>query len=135
MAHEENLRSISRDADASLGIYTGPPGRPGSAVPNTGMQYRFVKYTGKHQVGLCDDPTDDVFGILQNKPQEPGEAATIGYEGTSFVMSGGVFSAGDRLAPDATGRAVADAVNGRWVADAPSTGAGQLVPAHRSPAA
>ena len=66
MAYDETLKCISLDADASLGIYTGVPGQPGSAVPNSGMIYRFVKITGTHQVGLCTAATDRTFGIMQN---------------------------------------------------------------------
>lgn len=128
MAYEENLRSMSRDADASIGIYTGVPGQPGSAVPNGGKQYCLVKVTGKNQAGLCVLGTDDVLGVLQNKPQRPGAAATIGYEGTTFVVAGGVIAAGDRLVPDTQGRAVVGAA-GRLRADAPAAGANELIPA------
>lgn len=131
MAYEENLRSLSFNADASIGIYTGPPGLPGSAVPNTGMQYRFLRLTGAEQVGLATGATDVVCGILQNKPQVPGAAATVGYEGISQVMTGAAFPAGSLLAPGADGRAVVDNTNGRWQATRPSTGAGQVIPAFR----
>lgn len=131
MAYEENLRSISFEADASIGIFTGPPGVPGSAVPNTGMQYRFVKIVGKDTVGLATAGTDVVAGVLQNKPQQPGAAATVGYEGVSLVMSGGVLSAGNLVSPDGTGRAVTDATNGRWQALHPAAAAGVLVPCFR----
>lgn len=127
MAYEENLRSISFDADASLGIYTGVPGQPGSAVPNAGMQYRFVKITGKNQVGLCTAATQIVLGIMQNKPQKPGMAATVGYHGVSNVIAGAAIPAGSLVAPDATGRAVVDAVNGKWIAVGIAAGAGELV--------
>lgn len=131
MSYEENLRSISFEADASIGIYTGAPGLPGSATPNTGMQYRFVKIVGTNTVGLCTAATDVVAGILQNKPQQPGGAATVGYQGVSNVLSGAVLSAGALLAPDATGRAVTDATNGRWQALAPAAAAGVGIPAFR----
>lgn len=131
MAYEENLRSISFEADSSIGIFTGPPGVPGSAIPNNGMQYRFVKIVGKDTVGLAVAAADVVCGVLQNKPQQAGAAATVGYEGVSFVMSGGVISAGDLVAPDATGRAVTDAVNGRWQALHPAAAAGVLIPCFR----
>lgn len=130
MAYEENLRSLTLEADASLGIFTGPPGVPGSAVPNNGRQYRFVKITGKDTCGLATAAADLVCGILQNKPQQPGAAATVGYQGVSFVMSGGVFAAGARIGPDTEGRAVADAA-GVYVALHPSAAAGSLVPALR----
>lgn len=131
MAYEENLRSLTMEADASLGIYTGPPGMPGSAVPNLGKQYRFVKMTGAGQCGQATAAADVVCGVLQNKPQVPGAAATVGYEGVSYVAAGAVFAATSLLAPDATGRAVADATNGRWQAMKAATVAGELIPAFR----
>ena len=53
MSYEESLRSVSFDADASIGIYTGPPGLPGSPSPHGAKQYHFVKVTGANQVGLA----------------------------------------------------------------------------------
>lgn len=132
MSYEESLKSISLDADASLGIYTGVPGQPGSAVPNSGKQYCFVKITGKHQVGLCVAATDPAIGIMQNKPQKPGAAATVGFTGVSNVIAGGVIAAGALVAPNASGQAVTDAVNGRWQALAPAAGAGELIPVLRA---
>ena len=54
MAYEESLRSITLNADSSLGIYTGVPGQPGSPDPHGGGQYHFVIVTGVHQCGLAD---------------------------------------------------------------------------------
>lgn len=106
MAYEENLRSRSMDADASVGIYTGVPGLPGSAVPNGGMQYRLVKPTGAHQVGLCTSAADIPAGVLQNKPQGPGHACTVAYEGVTRVIAGAAISAGALLVSDGQGRVV-----------------------------
>jgi hypothetical protein len=114
--YEEALTSISLTADATLGIYTGVPGQPGSAVPNTGKMYTFVKVTGANQVGLCVAATDLYVGVLQNKPQKPGAAATVGILGVTNVICGGVVAAGDKVAPDASGRAVTDGTNGKCVA-------------------
>lgn len=111
MAYEESLRSISLDADASIGIYTGVPGLPGSASPNKGKQYTFVKVTGKHTVGLATAPTDAVVGILQNKPQQPGQAATVAISGVSNITAGAAVNAGDKLSTDAEGRAVGAGTN------------------------
>ena len=132
MSYEENLRSRSLDADATIGIYTGVPGQPGSAVPNTGMQYRALKLTGTHQCGLATAAADNIIGVLQNKPQRPGAAATVGYEGVTNVMTGASFAAGVEIIPDSTGRFIAGTGTGagrRLISEAPSTGAGQLVPA------
>ena len=131
MAYEENLRSLTLEADASIGIFTGPPGVAGSAIPNTGMQYRFVRVVGKDTCGLATGATQVIAGILQNKPQQAGAAATVGYEGVSFCMSGAAIAAGALVAPDATGRAVTDATNGRWQALHPVAAAGVLFPAFR----
>ena len=128
--YEESLRSISLDADASIGIYTGVPNQPGSAVPNYGKMYCFVKVTGSHQVGLCTAATDPIVGILQNKPQKPGAAATVGFSGVSNLMSGGIITAGAFVAPKADGTAVVDATNGKWQALA-AAASGETFPALR----
>src|SRR5690348_6494714 len=100
MSYEEKLSNVSLDADASLGIYTGVPGQPGSAVPNSGMQYRLVKMTGAHQVGLCTAAGDVVVGVMQNKPQKPGQAATVAIAGVTNVVAGAAISAGASLVSD-----------------------------------
>ena len=94
MAFEETIHSISLAADASLALYTGVPGQPGSAKPNSGFQYRFVKVTGKTQVGLCKAAADRAIGVMQSKPQVVGQAATIALWGVSFVQAGGAVAAG-----------------------------------------
>lgn len=133
MSYEENLKSLTREADASLGIYTGVPGLPGSAVPNGGMQYRLVKTTGTHQVGLCTAAGDNVWGVLQNKPQGPGHAATVAYQGVTNVVAGAAISAGNFLVSDAQGRAVPSGTGGtvatKLQAVAAAAAAGELIPA------
>lgn len=128
MATNEALYSISLAADASLGVYTGVPGQPGSAVPNSGKQYRFVKVTGKQQCGLATDGGDRVVGVLQNKPQQPGAAATVGIWGVTLLTAGGAVAAGDNVESDAEGRAVkAASGNGNGVALSASANAGELI--------
>lgn len=105
MAYEESLRSITMNADSSLAAYTGVPGTPGSASPNGGNQYRFVKVTGAHQVGLANATDTTVIGVLQNKPQNAGNAATIGIRGVSKVVSNVAITAGDRIQVAANGKA------------------------------
>lgn len=120
--YDEALRTISLDVDATLGIYTGISGQPGSAVPNYGKMYHFVKVNGKHQVGLCVSATDKTLaGILQNKPQKPGAAGTVAIGGVSNLMAGGTIAAGDLVAPDAAGKGVTDNTNGKWLALEPAT--------------
>jgi hypothetical protein len=104
MAYEESLRSISLNADSSIGIYTGVPGQPGSLDPNGGKQYHFVKVTGVHQVGLAG-ATGAVVGVLQNKPQGTGHAATVAIHGVSKVVSDVAITAGDSIQVSADGQA------------------------------
>lgn len=130
MSYEESLRSVSLNADSSLAGYTGVPGLPGSAKPNYGKQYRFVKVTGENTVGLATSSSDDVIGINQGKPQVTGQAATVGIRGISNVMSGGKFAAGDKLTADSEGRAVKATGDSSFaVALQGAEAAGHLVPA------
>lgn len=133
MSYEENLRSISLNADASLAMYTGVPGLPGSPSPNYGKQYTFVRSTGLNQVGIATvagAATQTVVGVLQNKPQVTGQAATVGYHGVTNVMAGAAIASGANVTTDATGRAVTatgtDVVLG--VALAAASGANTLLP-------
>lgn len=108
MAYEESLRSISLDADATLAVYTGPPGVIGSASPNSGNQFRFVKVTGAHAVGLCSTASNEIpMGVVQNKPQVTGQSATVAIHGVSMVQAGGTIAAGNPIKVDTTGRGVA----------------------------
>ena len=107
MAYNEGLVSITLEADATLAVYTGVPGQPGSANPNGGKQYNFVQITGVKTVGLADDTvTDSVIGVLQNKPQYTGSAATIAIAGVSKVEAGGTIAAGNALSVKADGTAI-----------------------------
>lgn len=130
MSYDEGLRTITLNADASLAVYTGVPSIPGSPTLNYGKQYTFVKVTGARQCGLATAKTDLSVGVLQNKPQVTGQAATVGIRGVSNVMAGAAITAGATVTCDATGRAVAstgtDVVYG--IALAAATGANELVP-------
>ena len=106
MSSEEVLQSVSLNADDTLAQYTGVPNMPGSPALNYGKQYSFVKVTGANQVGLATAGGPEVVGVLQNKPQVTGQAATVGIYGITNVMSGGAFAAGDKLDVDADGHAV-----------------------------
>lgn len=106
MAYEESLKSITLDADASIALYTGVPNQPGSASPNIGHQYKFVKVTGRHQAGLAS-AGGQAIGVLQNKPQVLGQAATVGIFGVSVARSGGEIAAGAQVEVDGSGRGIA----------------------------
>lgn len=133
MAFEESLRSVSLLADSSIAGYTGPPGAPGSASPNNGKMYRFVKVTGTNTVGLCTAKASDrKVGVLQNKPQVTGAAATVAIRGISMVESGGAgtaVTAGGAVTCDNQGRAIgasgSDLVYG--IALQPSSTTGELI--------
>jgi len=107
MAFEQNLESITLVADSSVGIYTGVPLQPGSPDPHYAKQYTFVKITGAMTCGLAVTKASDlVVGVLQNKPQGVGHAATVAIRGISVVQSGEDVAAGDKVAFDTTGRAI-----------------------------
>lgn len=132
MAYEESVRSISLDADATLATYTGVPGAPGSPVDNAGNQYRAVKVSGSHAVGLADDVTDAVIGVVQNKPQNEGNAATVAIRGVSKVRMATTITAGAvvYLAGDGRGSSdsATDTATPLGVALGTGTGADELVP-------
>lgn len=135
MSYEESLKAITLVADATLGTYTGVPGQPGSPQPHGGKQYTFVKVTGVGQCGLATAGGLAVIGVLQNKPQGTGHAATVAISGVTNVLTGaGAIAAGDPIKVDGTGRAVkatAGTDDGVTVAVAigTSSGADQLIPA------
>lgn len=104
MAYEESLHSITLDADSSIGVFTGVAGLPGSPSNNSGLQYRFVKITGEHTAGLATANTDNVVGVLQNKPQAAGDAATVGVWGISKVECAAAVTAGAAVYSDTVGR-------------------------------
>lgn len=130
MSYEESLRSITLNADSTLAVFTGVPGQPGSANPNGGKQYHFVKVTGVHQVGIADGDDTNVIGVLQNKPQFTGNAATVGLRGVSKVVADKAITAGAAVYSSSDGQATdASAGGGNKAGYALNTvtAAGQLV--------
>jgi len=105
VAYDESLRSITLKADSSIGIYTGVPGLPGSANPNSGKQYHFLKVTGAGIAGLANATDTGIVGVLQNKPQGVGHAATVGFHGVTRVVSDVAINAGDLIKVSADGQA------------------------------
>lgn len=103
MAYEESLRSITLTSDNTLAVRTGVSNAPGSPVDNAGNQYRFVTLKGEHLVGRAA-AADVALGVLQNKPQVPSEAATVGIRGVSKVRVAGPIVAGRGVAVSADGR-------------------------------
>jgi hypothetical protein len=107
MAYDETQRRISLDADASVGIRTGVPGMPGSLDPNGGKQFTFVKVTGSHTCGSVSAAGGDAIGVLQNKPQRPGEASSVAISGVTLLLAGtGGLVAGNPVKSDAAGAGI-----------------------------
>lgn len=77
-----------------------------TAGNNGGEQYHFVKVTGVHQAGLCNTAGESRIGVLQNKPQRAGEAATVCIGGVSLVEAAATIAAGAKVSTDANGMAV-----------------------------
>jgi hypothetical protein len=108
MAFDDSIRSITLDADASLAVYTGVSGLPGSPADHGGHQYEFVKVTGNRTCGLATAAANEVVvGVLQNKPQYTGNACTVALSGVSQVRVGsGGLAAGNAVKVDASGRGI-----------------------------
>ena len=107
MAYDEAIRSITLDSDSTLAVYTGVPGLPGSADPNGGKQYCFVKVVGANTCGLAVGAANEIpIGVMQNKPQNTGMAATVAIRGVSKTIAGAAVTAGDPVKLDNAGRVV-----------------------------
>ena len=109
MAYEEKIVAITLEAGSGLAVYTGVPGQPGSADPNGGNQYRFVEIATDGVRPASGAGESFVIGVLQNKPQFLGSAATVAIAGVSKVEAGENISAGDKVAAGSGGKA--EAVN------------------------
>lgn len=129
MAFEEAIRSITMVSDSSLAVLTGVSGAPGSPTDNSGNQYRAVKVTGTRQVGLPTAVGDNAIGILQNKPQVTGEAATVAIRGVTKVRVNGAVTAGATvyLAADGRGTATNATSTALGVALTAAAGANELI--------
>jgi hypothetical protein len=95
------------------------------------MQYRVVRVTGSDVVGLATAATQPLVGVMQNKPQVVGQAATVAIRGISLVVAGATgIAAGAELTSDSTGRVIAAATTNKVIGVAlqPSTVIGQLIP-------
>lgn len=131
-SYDESLRSITLNADSTLAVFTGAPGLPGSAngANVAGNQYRAVVISGARQGGLSNANNGRVVGILQNKPQAAGNAATVGFSGVSKVMTATNINAGQLVYAEAAGKGSNSNASGLLIGTAleTSTVAGSLVP-------
>lgn len=130
MAYEESIRSITLVADSSAGVYTGVPGLPGSADPNGGKQYHLVKVTGAAQCGVVAAVGDRVIGVLQNKPQAAGAAATVAIRGVSKCVADKAIAAGAAVYASADGQVTDVSTGATYVGVAlqAAAAAGELIP-------
>lgn len=90
MAIEDSLESISFEAGGDL----------------SAKQYFFV--TQAPSTGQVNSTGTGLLanGILQNKPDAAGKAATVGVAGVSKCSAGAAFSRGDILGCDTNGQAI-----------------------------
>lgn len=131
MAYEESIRSITLNSDASLAVLTRVSGSPGATVDNAGNQYRAVKVTGVHTCGLVSAVADVAVGVMQNKPQVTGEAATVAIRGVSKVRMGVAVTAGNKVYLAADGKGATSSASSATylgVALATGTSADELIP-------
>ena len=97
MAYEEKIVAITLEANAGLATYTGVPGQPGSADPNGGHQYKFVIVDAEGRARPSNNNDTPVIGVLQNKPQYAGSAATVAIAGVSKVIAGESIVPGNKI--------------------------------------
>ncbi len=97
MAFEEVLRTFTTLAGADL----------------SAAQYHFVKLDSSGNVVLCAAETDLPVGILQNKPAS-GQAAEVGYLGTSKVVAHAAVTAGALIGTYSDGTAITAHATGQF---------------------
>lgn len=110
MAHELALQTRSFEAGSDL----------------SASQYCFVKLSSD-QLALASAGGIDAIGILQDTPSAAGHTGCVAYGGTSKVVAGGTFSAGDRITCDASGNAVATGTDDTSLGTAVTDGADGVV--------
>lgn len=84
-------------------------------------QFYPVKITAANTIGTCSATTNDVIGILQNKPEQnmTADVALLDSGGIMKVVTGGTIAAAGLVTLGTDGRCVApltaDAVNTRYI--------------------
>ncbi len=82
-------------------------------------QHKFVKLNADNQVILPTAITDQVIGVLQNKPDASGKGAEVICIGVTKIQADEALSAGDIISPGTDGQAA--------VAAATAFPAGQVI--------
>jgi hypothetical protein len=107
MATESNVQSITL---------------PAAADYSSASQFRFVNVNSSGQAVRVSSAGGDAIGVLQNKPDAAGKAATVATSGIVKVVAGGTIAAGAKVQSDASGDALTaasgDAVLGVALASA-----------------
>jgi hypothetical protein len=91
---------------------------------------KFAKVTADYTVGLATANTDGVVGVIDDIPHNAaGAQVAIRFGGTCQILAGAAFSAGAKVTPDATSRAIAAVATQDYHAIAlqAATAAGDLI--------
>lgn len=83
----------------------------GADLSGTATQYRFVKISANNTVVLASGATDEIVGVLQNRPKQ-NQGATVAMDGRLKVVAGAALVIGDRVTSDSAGRAIATTTAG-----------------------
>ena len=90
MATENQVQSITLPAAGDL----------------SAKQFRFVACNTSGQAAAVASAGATGIGVLQNKPDAAGKAATVAYAGVAKVVAGGEVAAGANVQSDANGEAI-----------------------------
>lgn len=92
MAYQQNLELITRPANADL----------------SAGQYFLVKISNSSGTGRVAfaGAGERAIGVLQNKPDAAGKAASVAVGQVVKVSAGGSITAGNEVTPDSSGEAV-----------------------------
>lgn len=112
-AHEEALRTVSREASGDL----------------SGDQFKFMVTNASGQLAASGAGAD-ADGVLQDKPDAQGKVAELGIRGVSKVLVGaGGLTAGDLVMSEAGGAAILATATNVVKGRALETGAaGEIIP-------
>lgn len=91
MSYNENMQTITLEAGADLST----------------KQYLFHAQATDGQIDPCGTQGIDSVGVLQNKPDAAGKAATVAVAGVTKVVAAGAINPGALVMTDNAGKAVA----------------------------
>ncbi len=77
----------------------------GLAGTSSSGQFLAVKITAARSVNVANSGGEQIYGILQNRPQS-GQAADIGILGVTKAIAGAVVTGGNFLMTDTSGRLI-----------------------------